>query len=50
MFIISIIALIGLLITGAIMFVDCKIIDDLPESNSFKKWWRRHIVAPDLED
>jgi hypothetical protein len=49
MFIFSMICLSFLILTGAILFVDCKIVDDLPESNSFKQWWRRHIIAPDPE-
>lgn len=44
---ITIFALTSLFIIGAILFIDCKIIDDLPEENSFKKWWRKHIMAPD---
>lgn len=50
MLIISIIALSFLFLLGAIHFIDCKIIDDLPASNRFKKWWRDHIIAPDPKD
>lgn len=47
MFILSIIFLALLIFTGAIFFIECKIVEDLPESNEFKKWWRKHIIAPD---
>lgn len=47
MFTLSIIMLIGLFLIGAVFFIECKIVDDLPEKNQFKKWWRRHIMAPD---
>ena len=47
MFIFSMICLGLLLLMGAILFIDCQIVDDLPEDNSFKKWWRKHIMAPD---
>ena len=50
MFILSIIMLVSIFLMGAILFIDCKIIDDLPKSNVFKKWWRAHIIAPDPED
>ena len=49
MFIISIIALTSLVLMGAMFFIECKIVDDLPEENEFKKWWRAHIIAPDPE-
>jgi hypothetical protein len=50
MFILSIIMLICLFLLGAVLFIDCKIVDDLPENNGFKKWWRNHIIAPDPRD
>jgi hypothetical protein len=50
MFTLSIIMLISILLMGAILFIDCKIVDDLPKSNKFKRWWRDHIIAPDLKD
>lgn len=50
MFVLSIIMLISLFLIGAILFIDCKIIDDLPKNNGFKKWWRNHIIAPDPKD
>jgi hypothetical protein len=43
----TLIALASILLIGAVFFVECKIVEDLPESNSFKKWWRRNIIAPD---
>ena len=49
MFILSIFMLISLFLIGAILFIDCKIVDDLPEDNEFKKWWREHIIAPDTK-
>jgi hypothetical protein len=50
MFILSIIMLISLFLIGAVFFIDCKIIDDLPNNNGFKRWWRDHIIAPDPKD
>jgi len=50
MFTLSIIILIGLSLMGAMLFIDCKIVDDLPEKNEFKRWWREHIMAPDSKD
>jgi hypothetical protein len=41
----SIIAIVSLLITGTVMFIECKIVEDFPEDNSFRKWWRKHIVG-----
>ena len=46
----SIFCLSSLFVIGAILFIDCKIVDDLPESNGFKQWWRRHIAAPHPKD
>jgi hypothetical protein len=50
MFVLSIIMLISLFLIGAILFIDCKIVDDLPSNNGFKKWWRDHIIAPAPKD
>ena len=50
MFILSIIMLICLFLLGAVFFIDCKIVDDLPKNNGFKKWWRNHIIAQDPRD
>jgi hypothetical protein len=50
MFILSIIMLVSIFLMGAILFIDCKIIDDLPDDNGCKKWWRNHIIAPDPKD
>lgn len=50
MFIFSIIVLAFLVFMGAVFFIECKIVEDLPENNEFKKWWRKHIMAPDPED
>jgi hypothetical protein len=46
----SIFCLSSLFIIGAILFIDCKIIEDLPENNEFKKWWKKHIIARYPED
>lgn len=43
----SIFCLGGLFIIGAILFIDCKIVDDLPENNGFKKWWKKHLIDID---
>lgn len=45
MLVFSILALSSILIMGAVMFIECKIVEDLPEDNSFRKWWRNHIVG-----
>jgi len=50
MFTLSIIMLISIFLMGAILFIDCKIIEDLPDDNECKKWWRNHIIAPDPKD
>lgn len=44
---ISAFALGSLFLIGAVLFIDCQIVDDLPEDNSFKKWWRAHIIGQD---
>lgn len=46
----SILALTSILMIGAVMFIECKIVEDLPEDNSFKKWWRKHIVCKGPEE
>lgn len=45
MLILSILALCSVLFMGAVMFIECKIIKDLPEDNKFKEWWRKHIAG-----
>ena len=49
MLIFSILMLASLLLVGAVFFVECKIVNDLPEENDFKKWWRNNIIGPDPE-
>jgi len=49
MMIILLIVLLSLSLLIAVPFIDSKIVDNLPETNSFKKWWRNHIIAPDPE-
>ena len=44
MLIISIIALISLFLMGAMLFIDCKIVEDLPNDNEFRKWWKKHLI------
>ena len=50
MLIITILAFISLSLMGAVIFVECKIVVDLPENNEFKKWWRKNIIAPHPKD
>jgi hypothetical protein len=50
MLIFSMICLGFLILTGAILFIDCQIVEDLPEDNSFKLWWKEHIIAEDPRD
>ena len=50
MFILTILSFSSIIVMGAIMFIEHKIVSDLPEDNSFKKWWRRHIIAEDPEE
>lgn len=45
MLILSIFALCSLFLIGAMMFIECKIVEDLPDDNSFKKWWRKHLIG-----
>jgi hypothetical protein len=40
----TIIALISIFLMGAIMFIECKIIKDLPDSNEVKRWWKKHLI------
>jgi hypothetical protein len=47
MLVITLIALLSVFVLGAIFFIDCKIVEDLPESNSFKRWWRQNVIASD---
>jgi hypothetical protein len=50
MLILTILALISMFLMGAMLFVECKIVEDLPEDNEFKKWWRKNIIAPHPKD
>lgn len=50
MLVLSILALISIFTLGAAMFIEFKIVEDLPENNNFKKWWRKHIVGGGLEE
>ena len=50
MLVFSIIALISLTLIGAVLFVDCKIVSDLPDSNEFKKWWKKHLIDVEPKD
>lgn len=43
----SIFCLSGCFFIGAVLFIDCKIVEDLPEDNEFKKWWRKNMVGID---
>jgi len=47
MFIFSMICLGFLLIIGVVLFIDCQIVEDLPEDNSFRRWWKEHIIEQD---
>ena len=49
MFTITIIALASIFLIGAMLFIDCQIVSDLPETNRFKRWWSKHIIAPNPE-
>lgn len=49
MLILSIIAVSALVILGAVFFVECKVVQDLPDSNVFKIWWRANVIEKDLE-
>ena len=50
MLVITILAFISLFLMGAVMFVECKIVADLPEDNEFKKWWRKHLIDTEPKD
>jgi hypothetical protein len=45
MLVLTFLALTSILVIGIVMFIECKVIDDLPENNSFKKWWRSNVVG-----
>lgn len=47
---ITISALVSVILIGTIMYVECKIVVDLPESNSFKRWWRKYLIKRLPED
>jgi len=49
MLILAIFLLASLLLLGAFYFIECKIVADLPDTNGFKRWWRRHLVGDDPE-
>ncbi len=34
---------------GAFYFIECRIICDLPDTNKFKRWWRKHFIDEDPE-
>ena len=44
---VTILAFISLFLMGAVLFIDCKIVEALPEDNEFKKWWRKNMVGID---
>jgi hypothetical protein len=46
----SIFCLSGLFIVGTVLFIDCRIVGDLPENNEFKRWWKKYIASPYPED
>lgn len=50
MLIITILAFISIFLMGAVMFVECKIVADLPEDNEFKKWWKKHLIGIEPKD
>lgn len=50
MLVFSILALTSILFIGAVMFIEAKIVEDLPENNEFRKWWREHIVSKGPEE
>jgi len=35
-------------LVGGILFIDCKIVDNLPETNKFKLWWKKHLIDIDF--
>lgn len=43
MLVLSIIVLSGLLLLGALKYIECEIISDLPDDNEFKQWWKNYI-------
>jgi hypothetical protein len=45
MLILTVLALSSILLIGTVMFIECKIVEDLPEDNSFKKWWRANVIG-----
>jgi hypothetical protein len=49
MLVVTLLAFCSIIVIGAIFFIECKIIEDLPEDNTTKKWWRKHIIAPNPE-
>ena len=33
---------------GAVLYIECNIVQELPEANKFKKWWRKNVVRYSL--
>jgi len=49
MFMLAILSFVFLILIVAFYYIESKIIDDLPDTNGFKRWWRRHLVGDDPE-
>jgi|GEM_PF-6127092 len=45
----AILSFVFLILIVAFYYIESKIIDDLPDTNGFKRWWRRHLVGDDPE-
>lgn len=45
MFLLSVISLVLLAVIAGTFFVECKLISQLPTTNSFYRWWRKHIIG-----
>jgi membrane carboxypeptidase/penicillin-binding protein len=50
MFILAMLSLFIILVMGAIYYLECNVVEDLPDSNKFKRWWRKHLVGNPPED
>lgn len=44
----SIFCLAACFLIGGILFIDCEVVDKLPETNKFKQWWKKHLMDIDF--
>lgn len=45
MFTLTVVSFISIAVIGAVFYIECRIVQDLPNDNRFRKWWRKHVVG-----